>query len=75
MLTNSNLPACQRSFRRLLKYWNGSRLDAEGVDGKERATQPDALLRRARRVASLLVLAGVARLAEIASDIGMALAP
>src|SRR5204863_3256926 len=41
-------------LRRLLKYWNGSRVDAEGADGKEesgaslfagcneRATPPDA---------------------------------
>ncbi|HWH90459.1 MAG TPA: hypothetical protein VNV64_01560, partial [Candidatus Binatia bacterium] len=33
------------------------------------------LLARARRVASLLALASVARLAEIAADIGAALAP
>ena len=58
-------------------------MEAEGLDGKERerripaggcnerATPPAALLLRARRVASILPLAGVARLAEIAADIGM----
>ena len=25
-----------RKIRRLLKYWNGSRVEAEGADGKER---------------------------------------
>ena len=41
----------------------------------DRATQPAALLPRARRVALILALACVARLAEIAADIGAALAP
>jgi hypothetical protein len=41
---------------------------------KERRRQPP-LLPRARRVASIFALAGVARLAEIAADIGTAFAP
>ena len=46
------------------------------VGRTRRATTPNyACLPRARRVASLLALAGVARWAEIAADIGAALAP
>jgi len=41
---------------------------------KERRSQPP-LLPRARRVGLLLALVGVARLAEIAADIGTAFAP
>jgi hypothetical protein len=70
-----------------LKYWSGPRVEAEESDGKERgrripivgcndqATRPAAPLPRARRVAPILALAGVARWAEIAADIGAALAP
>jgi len=73
--------------RRLLKYWSGPRVEAEGMDGKERvrripaagcndrATRPAALLPRACRVASIFPLAGVARLVEIAADIDTAFAP
>ncbi len=71
-----------------MKYWDGSRVEAEGADGKERMRRiplqraatnerrgQTPLLLRVRRVASLLALAGVTRLAEIAADIGAALAP
>jgi hypothetical protein len=68
---------------RLLKYWSGSRVEADGRRARsergtspagcnERATTPSACLPRARRVASILALAGVARWAEIAADIGYA---
>ena len=49
------------------------RIPAAGCN--ESATTPSACLPRARRVASLLALAGVARWAEIAADIGAALTP
>ncbi len=63
-------------------------METEGANGKERVRRiPFSGLQRASdaarrffrlvpcRVASLLPLAGVARLAEIAADIGAALAP
>ena len=46
----------------------------QGAATKERHCQLP-LLPRARRVASIFALAGVARLAEIAADIGAAFAP
>jgi hypothetical protein len=75
-------------LKRLLKYWSKSRVEAEGPDGKERVRRiPFSGLQRAsdaaRRLFCLapeglrqfLALACVARLAEIAADIGAALAP
>src|SRR5438477_8925183 len=75
----------QIALRRLLKYWSGSRVEAEGRMAR---SEGDASLQRAatterRRqlpfclapatVALILALAGVARWAEIAADIGAAL--
>jgi hypothetical protein len=70
-----------------LQSWDGSRVEADGqmartergatrlVGCNERTTPPTARLARAHGVASILALAFVARLAEIAADIGAALAP
>ena len=71
----------QPFLRRLLQYWGGSRVEAEGqmarsersasllVGCNERTTPPTARLPRAHGVALILELAFVARLAEIAADI------
>jgi hypothetical protein len=68
-----------------LKYWGGSRVEAEGRMARseggaspsagcnDRATPPAALLPRAVTVALILALACVARLAEITTDIDTAL--
>src|SRR6266478_9617623 len=78
-----NQPPSQ--LRRLLKKWNGSRVEAEGrmarskrgaspqgaVTSKRRSQLPFCLA--PSRVALILALACVARLAEIAADIGTAL--
>jgi len=72
-------------LRRLLKYWDGSRLEAEGrmarseggaslqraVTSERRSQLPFCLA--PSTVALILALAFVARLAEIAADIGTAL--
>src|SRR6267142_4541617 len=71
--------------RRLLKYWNGSRVEAEGrMARSEGGASPLVAVTTKRRrqlpfclapstVALILLLACVARLAEIAVDIGAAL--
>ena len=68
-----------------MKYWSESRVEAEGrmasseggasplAGWNDPATLPAALLPRAVEVALILALACVARLAEIAADIGTAL--
>lgn len=70
-----------------MKYWNGPRVEAGDVGGKERvrripvagcyqrATRRTAIPARAWKVAPLSAPAGVALLAEIAADIAAALAP
>ena len=72
---------------RLLKYWSVPRVEAEGVDGKERMrripaadyteglTQPAAPSDSRPKGCVEFGVAGVARLAEIAADIGTAFAP
>src|SRR6266481_7648081 len=74
-------------LKRLLKYWSRSRVEAEGrMARSEGGASPGWAVTTERRgqlpfclapstVALILALAGVARWAEIAADIGTALAP
>ena len=69
--------------RRLLEYWGGSRVEAEGgSEGGTSLPHSGITIERRRQlpfclapamVALILALAGVARWAEIAADIGAAL--
>src|SRR6266404_59095 len=75
----------QWQLRRLLKKWNGSRVEAEGQMARsKRGASPQGAVTSERRsqlpfclapsrVALILALTCVARLAEIAADIGTAL--
>src|SRR5947207_5496606 len=75
----------RQGARRLLKYWSGSRVEAEGrMARSEGGASPERAVTTERRrrlpfclapatVALILALAGVARWAEIAADIGAAL--
>src|SRR6266446_5930791 len=74
-----------RRARRLLKYWSGSRVEAEGrMARSEGGASPQGAVTTERRrqlpfclapstVALILALACVARLAEITADIDTAL--